>query len=368
MAWEPYVEFANFICKFGEDTNLLDLANDVVLPALLSHPEKYEFMSSTYFLYETRLEMLPFDGRDELCLVGTFIQDTRHRSVQVFDPELGLVESLSETPYATSASFVLILRNHKLLYYHETPEAPPLGSFKNVVTRNIRRYYKQYVDDRIAEAAAEVQSRKNPTKTAINAAKSATRRTYGRFTLEIISLSSEDDFRAYIQQMSRLVSVRIELVDTNDENDNDPFFDDVREKKEAIGSDRTALSHENTEGLNREEAINQLSAATAQGNSHISVVGFDEAGVEIRGGATDYKTRITLPLESRENRDGGSPDVEGNVISRTENAGILMRRMLSAFGAFVRRGVHIDETPEADAQIIESKIAAVQEQFNIGAG
>ncbi len=66
MPWEPYVEFANFICKFGDNTNLLDLAQEVVIPALLNHEQKRTFGSSTFFLYETTLLTLDYEGQSAL--------------------------------------------------------------------------------------------------------------------------------------------------------------------------------------------------------------------------------------------------------------------------------------------------------------
>ena len=117
MPWEPYIEFANFICKFGDSTNMLNLASEVVVPAFINHDVVYEFMSSRYFLYNTHLVSLDYEGGDVLCMVGTFIQTSTIKSEQIFDEEKGLVPHPQEMPTATSAVFVLVLNTHKLLYY-----------------------------------------------------------------------------------------------------------------------------------------------------------------------------------------------------------------------------------------------------------
>ena len=347
MPWEPYVEYANFICKFGDNTNLLDLAEEVVIPALINHEQTRTFGSSTYFLFQTQMMDLDINGTQSLCVAGRFIKNTVITRRQIFDEAKGgIVQDTQEMSSAPSAVFVLILNNHKLLFYHETQGAPDLSAFKETVAKNLRTYYDRYARDQLALRQAEAARRAGHAVRA-----PALQSVFPRMTLEIIPLASEEDFASFIRALNLLTNVRIELVDTNDENDPNPFFEDMREKKDRIGSDKTALTHQNPTGLDKEEAITQLSAAAAQGNSHIALRGKDVAGDEIQRNAAYFKTRVLVPL-----------------VDHFED---MVDRLVRSFQAFQARGIHVEKDEEndgSDKQSAEAKIAAIRQRIGAGRG
>jgi len=250
-------------------------------------------MSSTYFLYQTQLVNLRFDDEDALCLVGYFIQDTTLRSRQTFDEEKGLVENEQEMATATSSIFALVLSNHKLLYYHQTPSAPGIGTFRTVAERNIRLYYTQYKKDALEERVAQLQAEGKITTAQARQTKRDIRQSLPPMSLEIIPMASEDDFAKFIGRLGLLTSIRIQLIDTNAENDSDPFFDEMREKKDEVNSEKTSLTHENRTGLDKERAAAQLTAAVAQGISRVSFRGVDAAGDGIIGNESNFMSRIS---------------------------------------------------------------------------
>ena len=333
---------------------MLDLASEVVVPAFINHDVVYEFMSSRYFLYNTHLVSLDYESGNVLCMVGTFIQTNTIKSEQIFDEEKGLVPHPQEMPTATSAVFVLVLNTHKLLFYHQTPGAPGLGTFKTTVERNIRLYYNRYTRDRLDENLARLQAQGKVSRAAAQAARSSIRQQFPRMSLEVVPLATEEDFTNFIMRLSLLTYVKIELLTPNDENHSDPFFAELNEKKEAVNSDKTSLIHDNKLGLIKEQVAAQLSSAATQGNSEISIRGRDEAGDEIKRDASHYKTRA--PLADTD---------QAGISDSSEN---IFRRMFDAFQRFVSQGIHIDENDEANTQSNENSLAAIRERFDIRSG
>ncbi len=142
------VSFANFICKFG-DKNLLDVAEDIVLPAFLNC-ENFEprgYSDTRYFFYQTTLLNLGNKRKPVLAVAGRFIKDTTLRSEQVFERGRGLVRKVGSLDSAPSAIFVLILNTHKLIYCPETAHSPAISSFRSTVYNYIRQSQKKFIQE-----------------------------------------------------------------------------------------------------------------------------------------------------------------------------------------------------------------------------
>jgi agmatine/peptidylarginine deiminase len=107
-------------------------------------------------------------------------------------------------------------------------------------------------------------------------------------------LASKETLSAFVNKYNVLKSVEVQLRDTNSEIDNEPFFDRVRQEKNAIGSKKTSVKHTNPEGLDKEIAIEQLSIAAPQGSYLIRLDGEDDGGDRLRGNNDDFKIRTPL--------------------------------------------------------------------------
>ena len=343
--WEPYAEFANFILRFGDSLKLLDLAEEVVIPAFLNPGVVRTYGSTTYFLYQTQLTEIPFEGKSKLCLVGRFVKNTTLQRNQIFDEEQGLIQDTQAMESAPSSIFVLVLSNHKLLYFHETPNAPDLSSFRATVELNISAVYEGYIRNTVAQrqekALAEARPGSRPPRVTLK----SVRQELPRLSLEIIPLTNEDDFAAFLERLSVLTNVRIELVDPNDDTDNNSFFEQWRENKDLLAAAKTALNFHNQEGLNKEAAVVQLSAATEQGNSRITLSGKDTGGNDVLVDNNKFRTRVSIPVID---------DFVGTI-----------SRMYEAYQNFRQRGMNVDEDETTDA---DAKVAAIQDRANIGNG
>ena len=123
----PSVSFANVICRFGDKFHLLDLASEVVLPALIDSTLKREYSDTTYFFLKTVLAQIDGATPQEtplLVVYGRLVKDTVLVSEQIYTPEHGLVTAVESIPSAPSSFFVFVLNDHKLIYLPEVAHAP----------------------------------------------------------------------------------------------------------------------------------------------------------------------------------------------------------------------------------------------------
>ncbi|MDQ2730993.1 MAG: hypothetical protein M3Y56_04985 [Armatimonadota bacterium] len=294
------MEFANFVCKFGSNLNLLDLLEEILLPAFLDTSLKREISETSYFFHNVRLLEVS-DGNTSLTtIVGHLVKNTVLRRTQIFDSTLGLVADEQAIPSAPSALFVLVLNNHRLAYFRETSSAPTLQSFGSATRKFIREKYAEFYDQTLAE-----RTRMVPSPTARNMAdlRRALSIEIPRPMVDVIPLASEASLQEFIDQFDLISAVTINLEATNNEIDNDKFFVALREQSAKIGSTDTALRHRNSEGLSKSETRSQVKSAVLQGTSRVSLTGKDAEGDKLSGSNDDFRVRVPFNGDS-EDEDG----------------------------------------------------------------
>jgi hypothetical protein len=139
--------FANFVCKFGEEKALLDYAKEIVLPAFFDDTYIRSYgKKAQFFFYEVQQVVLNEDKDNPILgIAGRFIKNTYLAREQIFDPEKGIVADAASIQSSPSASFLLILNNHRLVYFPETAHAPDLITFRATALDFIKRKHKAFV-------------------------------------------------------------------------------------------------------------------------------------------------------------------------------------------------------------------------------
>lgn len=156
------LSFANFILRFGIDEVLLNHAEEIVLPAFLNDDNVRRYGETEYRIYNAKLRTLPStDSKLVLAITGHFVKDTKLRRQQIFRQGQGLVANSAEIESAPSSFFVLILNNHRLLYFAETASAPTLDAFKATVEHFLRAEWALYLRRQITR---ENITRRGPSR------------------------------------------------------------------------------------------------------------------------------------------------------------------------------------------------------------
>lgn len=306
MSGRP-VSFANFICKFGTEKNMLDVAEEIVIPAFLNSeslsPRVYS--DTKYFLYQTDLLNLSQTQKPLLALAGRFVKDTTLRREQIYDHTHGLIKTTGKLESSPSAIFVLLLNNHKLIYCGETANAPSISSFRSTVYSYIRQQQKKFID---AEYKYRIALRTEALKSGSKdlPSKVTKKDLWEEFPppeLEIVPIPSALSLKEFIQRYKVLSSISLKVLQTNSELDNSQLLKSLRKTGGKLGAKNTSVTHsagDRAEGLNKDEAVQQLKAIAMDGNVDVKLDGKDMSGNKLIGNNDEFKLKVYLEGLSQE--------------------------------------------------------------------
>lgn len=296
------MEMANLVCRFGGEKVLLDLADEIVLPSFFDETLVRTYDKTSFFFHEVAIVKLSDDINENVIgVAGRFIKDTTLEREQIFEQGMGLVKDQESIRSSPSAMFLLILNNHRLVYVKETKDAPSKESFRSTLLSFLHVKHKQYIDNEF-ERFKDIHLR-NPNQPKVT--KKELIENNPRPTLELIPLTSEDSIEDFVKKYSILKTMEISLSDRNDENDNEPFFEELQKRKDAIGSTSSVVKHSNSMGLNKDEAIHEIAEATGQGNQTVKLFGIDNEGDVLRGNNEKFQLRKQLGVLSNKPEKAG---------------------------------------------------------------
>lgn len=279
--------FANFICRFGENKVLLDYLEEIVIPAFTKDTYVRSYGKKThYHFYEVGLVNLSNDKNNPvLALAGRFIKNTELTRHQIFDTKEGLIKSERHMRSAPSVFFVLILNNHRLIYFPEMPNAPDLKAFKATAEQFLRFRHKEYIDQLYDRSLGEGEK----------VTKKALYEKHPNPTLEVIALTGADDVAQFIERFELLRRIDFRLVLPNDDIDAGEILDQVRELGQGLNADRTNVTTANSEGLDIGASIEAVTEATKTGNQDVRLSGKDRNGNALSG--NNEKFQISAPID-----------------------------------------------------------------------
>lgn len=277
--------FANFVCRFGTDKVLLDYAKEIVIPALTNPAMERKYGKDTrYFITDSELIDFGDVKTPIIAISGRFIKSTVLRRYQIFHPDYGVVQDNQEMPSAPSATFLLILNSHRLIYFPETPYAPDLTSFEAAVRKFISVSYHAYLK-KLRLAAKEEGS-----KTTV----ALLQKEHGSPVLNIIPFSNKSTIAGFLSQFSKLQSIEFELIKPNQELDGSAIWRQWREHNAELHPDKTVVRTEKAEGFNLGDAGKQIAEAGGAGNQRIRLKGRDLDNNKIDGDNNSF--RVTAPV------------------------------------------------------------------------
>lgn len=134
-------QVANFNVVFGEDERpMLNHFDDIVYPAMTSGIIKNNKHEDDYFLNE--VEVIT-NKKEDAVLIGRIIKRTTLEIYSDLNEKGDLIEKderYSSAPYST---FVIYLRNHRMLFVPNQKGSPTLVNFRSTVSYIL----KKYIDD-----------------------------------------------------------------------------------------------------------------------------------------------------------------------------------------------------------------------------
>jgi hypothetical protein len=301
------MNLANFTCKFGDRLVLLDLFDEVVLPAFKGQ-EVRSFSDASYFLIDVQLRK--YDD-NEVAIIGRIVKNTILTRDQIFENGK-IVKNHAQIDSAPTSFFSLLLSNHKLLYVKENIGAPSLDTFASTMSLFLGSSYKRWTrkiyDERNKVGSitwSKLRSEFPPPK------------------LEITAMGTESSVSAYVKKFSVINTVEIKLVDTNHELDNLPIFGDMRGIQEQVdATDITLKTHKGGDiGLNKGGIARLVASPAQEGNSKIIIRGKGLGGDALI--AKNDSFNVSIPIPKMPRNVGAAADVLWNKLSSQESLGII---------------------------------------------
>lgn len=135
-------QVANFNVVFGDDEKpMLDYFDNIVYPAFTSGIIKSGKDENDYFLHEVELIA---NKKGDAALFGRIIKRTTLEVFSDLNEKGDLVEKdehYSSAPYST---FIIYLRNHRMLFVPNQKGSPTLVNFRSTVAYILKKYVNDY--------------------------------------------------------------------------------------------------------------------------------------------------------------------------------------------------------------------------------
>jgi hypothetical protein len=292
MARPLYLSFANLTCRFGDDLVLMDLIEEIVIPALFNENFERRHGFSSFFFRDIGFADVAVEGTEEtqLTIYGRFIKNTLLMRTQTYSREHGLVTDEAAIESAPSAFFALDLNNHKLMFLPETPFAPTLSNFAATLQTLLRQQHDTFIRALHAVSADSVEP----------LSYRQIREKFPRPNVTVTPLASEGNVASFIATFYKLERVEFQFLSTNAEIQQDQNFRMIRAMKDGVHAEKTKLVHENKKGLDKDAVTEEATAAALGGNQKVLLRGSGEDGAIMRGSNDNLKLQVVVtdPPES----------------------------------------------------------------------
>ncbi len=282
MAKNLELEVANFVCRFGEKLVLNDLLSEIVIPSFFSDAVRGS-RGTEYFFIDQELRYLEVDDVESIALCCRFVKNTTLKRHQIYSPKNGIVSDEKSLKSAPTSLVVLLLYTHRLLFIKEVPNAPTMKQFGTTFKHRMRDAVLEYHSSIYDQ---QVQAGEKITKKSIA-------EQFPVPDVSVTPITSKEALETFIERFEILTTLKIELAPTNNELDNEEFFENTREAKAQVGSRKTTLIHQNSKGLDKSGCLEHVEAAK-QGSLNVEMRGKDKNGDDLKGDNEDFSVKASL--------------------------------------------------------------------------
>lgn len=283
--------FANFICKFGE-RNFLDLAEDIVIPALTDDSIVRTHGNSSYYILQPKLINFGSKRTPRLALRARFVKDTELTRQQYLQGG-ALVPSERKLQTSPSAFFVLYLADHKMVYFAETAHAPDISALESTIRFLVAQKRKKYID----------QQHKELKGTEDQATKKQLAENLPYPKIDIVPLSNKASLSEFIDLFETLRRIEVIVLERNDEFDASELAEGINAYNASLGGDKTKLITVAKDGLDAEAAKESLAAIVSTGNQIVKISGDGVEGDNLAGTNTEFSIKTDLSNPSSDDSE-----------------------------------------------------------------
>lgn len=133
------IELANFNCTFGDDNEpMLEYFSEIIYPAI-SSGKRIKNEGKEYLIEELRLYEIDGVG---YVLAGLFIMKTELEVKSIYSEDKGIQATDYKYKSDPYSAFVILLKNHRMIYIKNQKGSPTIKSFAGIIRRIINDYVR----------------------------------------------------------------------------------------------------------------------------------------------------------------------------------------------------------------------------------
>lgn len=272
------MEVANLTCRsILGDKELLDVFVDYFLPAMQNQEVLGSRNSETLFYKFIDLNVTKIEN--ELVLYGRFIKCLNIEREQILDGDK-LIPSFESMDSAPSSFFVLILRNHKLLWIKETARAPLLKDFRAALSKMLKKERFNLINNYIESQTLNLFLDKNNIQNIERKAYAE----YPELELSVTPLGNDVHIRERLSRFKNIYNITIKALKRNNElgSDFSMLAQKMSETQEKMAAKNvTTQIHGDTKNPLKKEAATELIQSVSDGNYEYKIEGIDEKSNKI---------------------------------------------------------------------------------------
>src|SRR5690606_36701018 len=151
-----------------------------------------------------------------------------------------------------SAFFVLLLKDHRLIYFAETQHAPSLGSFQSTMDRYLTRKHRDFID-------ASYAAFQGPGKRAF---RKDLKEKYPVPTLSVVPITNTDQLADFIKRYASLQEVDIVVHRKHDEPTTASLSESAAAFSDILKATTIVIAVQDNQGFDQDGAIIVLDQAT----------------------------------------------------------------------------------------------------------
>jgi len=281
------MEIANLTCrsKLG-DRELLDVFANYFLPAMQNQEVPGSKNTETVLYKFVNLNVDKVEN--ELVLYGRFIKCLNIEREQILDGDT-LIQSYDSMDSAPSSFFVLILRNHKLMWVKEMTRAPLLKDFKAALLKMLRNERFNLIDNYVKKHTSNLFIGKNDIQNIERKAYSE----YPELELSVTPLGNNIQIKEKLSRFKNIYNITLKALKRNNElgSDFNMLAKQMSETQEVMEAKNvTTEIHGDTKNPLKKEAATELIQSVSDGNYEYKIQGIDENSNKI------METNDTLSL------------------------------------------------------------------------
>lgn len=291
------IEFANITITTEDNKVLIDIFQDMVLPAFLNGYQRETHFNTTYIFDNCGVQIIKRRRQDEVVIFGRFIKNEELTREQYYDRGRLIADkqSMASSP---SSIFALTLTDHKVIYFRETDDAPGIEAFGNTLAYFMKQaridFVQKIVDDykQGKEVPSEYLDPKlnRPTKKHLFD-------LIKKPTVKVLYLPSSQSMTDFIRSFEVINLVEAEVEKTNHELDFSDLIEGVQKEREGLKADTGLVRFYSKEGMNKKAAEEVIRETGNSGSAKLKVKGLGRNGQQINGNHERFKVSINLAMQ-----------------------------------------------------------------------